>query len=588
MVRESVTQRRRLKPIVALVMLSISLQGCAPMTPVAGAGGAPRTAINPCLDQSAQQVGSMIGAIAGGIIATKVSNAKYALPVGILAGAVIGNAIGNDVARRRCDLYKIAQKHSLDMRTVVLELPKTPNGAGGQSVGLSATVVDKGGNAGQFLPNSDVLSPAARAYFTEIAASYTPRARKQGMDARESGSIDQSKVLIVGHTDDHEDTRVAADLSERRARAVANVFRAAGVPESSIYFQGAGETLPSADNNTEAGRAANRRVEIVDVANGSVMASYLQSRVSTSGYFQPVVQAPTKVVAARQTPEALPRGNVAPERLARKTVASASRNDETGRKPLGPNAATKRPSAVAVAQASSATGSVHEKNSRPAAAAPRRELANAADRASPAKAAAMPAGAADQGGFDIGGERFDHKGHQVNVGESLRNYGFSLLPLAVADETPLRSCVDDRARISHSVKSLRTGAEYKMGEYQPGAYGTSWVGRVNGHLLSLNNVAVLREGALPTSNPNVLIFKNFSEKNGAARKPDFNIVPVVNTYAGSRGTLYRVFFEKGAPLRCIDVVLPSSGPFKAEQGFVYQDRGQQTFASEFKPEVPRI
>jgi hypothetical protein len=146
--------------------------------------------------------------------------------------------------------------------------------------------------------------------------------------------------------------------------------------------------------------------------------------------------------------------------------------------------------------------------------------------------------------------------------------------------------VDDRARISHSVKSLRNGSEYKVSELQPGAYGTSWVGRVNGHLLSLNNVAVIRAGGLPANNPTVLIFKNFSEKDGVSRKPDFSIEPVVNTYAGSGGILYRVFFARGAPLRCIDVVLPASAPFKAEQGFVYQDRNEQTFASEFKPEVP--
>ena len=558
-------------------MLSFGLQGCAPMAPVPG-GGARQTAIDPCLDRSAQQLGTAIGAIAGGIIATKVSNAKYALPVGVLAGALIGNAIGNDVARRRCDLYKIAQKHSLEMSTVVLALPKTGNGAGGQSVGMSATVVDKGGSAGQFLPNSDVLSPAARAYFTEIAAAYTPRARKQGMDARETGAIDRSKVLIVGHTDDSEDTRIAADLSERRARAVAGVFRAAGVPESSIYFQGAGETLPTADNNTDAGRAANRRVEIVDVADDSVMASYLQMRVSTSSYFQPVAPAAASVAAARPAADATPRAGTAGGRAPARTLAAAPRNNETGaRAPAAPSRAV----SVASAQTAPAAGG------KKAPAAARKEPAIGAERALLAKGAGVPAGAAEQAGFNIGGERFDQKGHQVNVGESLRNYGFSLLPLAVADEMPLRSCVDDRARVSHSVKSLRTGADYKIGEYQPGAYGTSWVGKVNGHLLSLNNVAVLREGALPATNPNVLIFKNFSEKNGAARKPDFTIVPVVNTYAGSRGTLYRVFFDKGAPLRCIDVVLPSSGPFKVEQGFVYQDRGQQTFATEFKPEVPR-
>lgn len=534
------------------------------MTPLPpGAGGARSAAIDPCLDVTAQQVGTLIGAIAGGVLAKKVSHAKYAVPVGIVLGGLIGQAIGKDIARRRCELSTIAKKHNLEMSTVVLQLPEAAGtGSSSEAVGMSASLVDKGGAAGQFLPNSDVLTPEARTYFSEIAKSYTPQARKQSMTAQEMAAFEQGKVLIVGHTDDREDTRVAADLSERRARAVANVFRAAGVPESSIYYQGAGETLPAADNNQEQGRAANRRVEIVDVANDSVMASYLQSRVSTASYFRPADADQDAAPAAGSAHPA-----VTPATLKKPAAAPSPRR--------GAALASTQPSAQPSVQSTSQP-------------APGKTVA--APRKTPAETPARPllakGGGANAGGFTIGGARFDQMSHQVSVGEPLRNDGFSLLPLAIADEQPMHSCVDDRARVSHSVKSLRTGADYKIGEFQPGAYGTSWVGKVNGHLLSLNNVAVLRAGGLPASNPTVLIFKDFSEKNGTARKPDFTIVPTVNTYAGSRGTLYRVFFDKGAPLRCIDMVLPASGPFKAEQGYVYQDRERQTFASEFKPEVP--
>lgn len=554
-----VRSRFPLKTTASLVILSLAVQGCAPMAPLPqGSGGARSAAVDPCLDMTAQQVGTLIGAIAGGVLAKKVSHAKYAVPVGIVLGGLIGQAIGKDVARRRCELSTIAKKHNLEMSMVVLQLPEAAGAGGGsEAVGMTATLVDKGGPAGQFLPNSDVLTPEARAYFTEIAKSYTPQARKQSMTAQEAAAFEHGKVLIVGHTDDREDTRVAADLSERRARAVANVFRAAGVPESSIYYQGAGETLPAADNNQEQGRAANRRVEIVDVANDSVMASYLQSRVSTASYFRPADAGQDAAPAA----------------------ASASA------RPVAAPAPLKKPAAAPAAR----KGAAALASTQPAA-QPAPGKAVAAPGKTPAGTPARPllakGGGADAGGFTIGGARFDQMSHQVSVGEPLRNDGFSLLPLAIADEQPMHSCVDDRARVSHSVKSLRTGADYKIGEFQPGAYGTSWVGKVNGHLLSLNNVAVLRAGGLPASNPTVLIFKEFSEKNGTARKPDFTVVPTVNTYAGSRGTLYRVFFEKGAPLRCIDMVLPASGPFKAEQGYVYQDRDRQTFASEFKPEVP--
>jgi outer membrane protein OmpA-like peptidoglycan-associated protein len=53
------------------------------------------------------------------------------------------------------------------------------------------------------------------------------------------------------------------DLSSRRADAVVDYLRAHGIDPKILSAKGRGETHPVAPNNTPAGRAQNRRIEIV-------------------------------------------------------------------------------------------------------------------------------------------------------------------------------------------------------------------------------------------------------------------------------------------------------------------------------------
>jgi outer membrane protein OmpA-like peptidoglycan-associated protein len=59
-------------------------------------------------------------------------------------------------------------------------------------------------------------------------------------------------------------------LSERRAAAVKAYAVAQGVPSSRLIVMGKGYAEPISDNTTESGRAQNRRVEIVIVANNQL------------------------------------------------------------------------------------------------------------------------------------------------------------------------------------------------------------------------------------------------------------------------------------------------------------------------------
>ncbi len=72
-----------------------------------------------------------------------------------------------------------------------------------------------------------------------------------------------SKIRVEGHTDSVASAQYNQGLSERRAKAVADYFVKKGaVKRADIKSVGYGLSKPVAKNDTEAGRAQNRRVEV--------------------------------------------------------------------------------------------------------------------------------------------------------------------------------------------------------------------------------------------------------------------------------------------------------------------------------------
>lgn len=107
-----------------------------------------------------------------------------------------------------------------------------------------------------FESGKDRLLPAATKHLDQIVA------RLKGKQ--------QIRIEVVGHTDN---VRIAAKtrkifannqvLSEARAAAVARYLqKALEVPDAAVASSGKGESVPIADNRSEAGRARNRRTEI--------------------------------------------------------------------------------------------------------------------------------------------------------------------------------------------------------------------------------------------------------------------------------------------------------------------------------------
>jgi outer membrane protein OmpA-like peptidoglycan-associated protein len=72
-----------------------------------------------------------------------------------------------------------------------------------------------------------------------------------------------ANVRIEGHTDGQGEADANLRLSQQRAEAVAAALAAAGIPRSRMQAVGRGESDPVADDSSSAGRARNRRVEIL-------------------------------------------------------------------------------------------------------------------------------------------------------------------------------------------------------------------------------------------------------------------------------------------------------------------------------------
>lgn len=76
-------------------------------------------------------------------------------------------------------------------------------------------------------------------------------------------ALDARDVQVLGHTDSQGDAQANRSLSERRASAVRAGLAQAGLTAGRISVQGLGASMPVADNGSPAGRARNRRVEVL-------------------------------------------------------------------------------------------------------------------------------------------------------------------------------------------------------------------------------------------------------------------------------------------------------------------------------------
>ncbi|MDW5375609.1 OmpA family protein [Halomonas sp. HP20-15] len=125
------------------------------------------------------------------------------------------------------------------------QCPDTPAGADVNALGCEADVVLQDVN---FEFDSATLTSQAEMILNDVATK---------LDANEN-----VRVRLEGHTDSIGSDSYNKDLSQRRAQSVKDYLTSQGISANRMQAIGYGEEQPIATNETAAGRAQNRRVEL--------------------------------------------------------------------------------------------------------------------------------------------------------------------------------------------------------------------------------------------------------------------------------------------------------------------------------------
>jgi len=190
-----------------------------------------------CAGLSQKQKGAVIGATTGAAVGGVIGNQTGSTARGAIIGAVIGGAAGAIIG------------HQMDQQAK--ELQQDIPGATVARVGEGIAVTFASGILFPF--NSTDILPAGRENLQSLANSLE--------------KYPNSDILIVGHTDSVGTDAYNLDLSQRRAQAASAYLQTFGVPAARLHAVGKGESEPIQPNDTDAGRAQNRRVEIAIYAS---------------------------------------------------------------------------------------------------------------------------------------------------------------------------------------------------------------------------------------------------------------------------------------------------------------------------------
>lgn len=458
-----------------------------------------------------------VGAVAGAVAGAALAGKKHR-GTGALAGGAVGGLAGC-YAGSIWESKMKALKKIAEEENMAIEV---------QSLNLVAPVAktnstDAGMVAlvqdeGMFSSGSAQLTPTGKRQAQKLAQAFAQNAG----NGKDDGT---RRFLIVGHTDGTGSATFNQKLSEKRARSVGKVLQDSGIKSSWIYYQGAGSSRPVANNETVDGRNKNRRVEISELQSEDVLVKRVQAETSNAKYAVYSSGPQKKTVGVTKTPV--------------KTKAPVVASVPGTAKPS--SSKTPSPLPIQVKEA-------------------------------PAKTALV-----NFGGVPATSEQ------SVTAAIQPKSGGFALISSAQANSLPFQSCEADSPRETGRVLSLATGKpliDHKTHEYMAGYNNRVWAERVNGNLLTIAPVSILKENAAVHKNPILEVVKDYDAGNRTSLKP---IQGVANTYEGETQVLYRVFTnDPKGPVSCIDVVFEKNSP-TATKGQVFYPRGQSAYVAEFVP-----
>lgn len=187
--------------------------------------------------------GGAIGGAAGGVVGGAIGKKGGDGTKGAVIGAVVGGTAGAILGKY---MDKQAKEIEEEVPGATVEKIETVDPETGETVTESVVITFNSGILFDF--NSYNLTTASREELNRMA----------GIMNR----YPDTDLSIEGHTDSKGTDEYNQKLSEQRAASVSDYFATSGINRQRMTVRGFGEASPVATNDTDAGRAANRRVEI--------------------------------------------------------------------------------------------------------------------------------------------------------------------------------------------------------------------------------------------------------------------------------------------------------------------------------------
>lgn len=203
------------KIIITLFISAILFSGCQASNAVKGGA-----------------IGAAAGGVLGGIIAGKDNTA-----VGAIIGATVGGTAGALIGRR---MDKQAEELRNDLK-----------GAKVERVGEGIKITFDSGL--MFATNQSALNTDTKENLKNLSITLQ--------------KYEDTNMLIEGHTDNTGTNEYNLELSKKRASSVQDYLVSLGLNYQRLQIAGYGENQPITENDSAAGRQANRRVEVAIYAN---------------------------------------------------------------------------------------------------------------------------------------------------------------------------------------------------------------------------------------------------------------------------------------------------------------------------------
>lgn len=221
-----------MKQKILIASIVIALGGCAANDP-----------------NKRTKTGAAVGAVAGTAVGYAVDDGAGGALAGAAIGALAGAGVGRYMDNQQRDMEQALAE---EQRRNEMEVQRLED----QSLKIDIS------NEVSFDFDSAAIKPAFEPSLNKVADVLK--------------RYPKTIVHVVGHTDSKGSESYNQQLSERRAQSVVEYFTRQNVGQSRLVARGKGETEPRADNNTEAGRQLNRRVEIIvkPVVEGSESEAY--------------------------------------------------------------------------------------------------------------------------------------------------------------------------------------------------------------------------------------------------------------------------------------------------------------------------